>query len=377
VLDACLAGAPWPEAALRALIESGDGREFFSVVVEGLSDRFEPRLVNTYAALMSHVIAALLPAYNAADLVARYNRVRRPRRFSGDAAEVVVLSRVTLGADVAVTSVILDAAKKRFPRARILLAGGAKSAALFAADPRIGHLPVAYGRAATLRERLAACPDLDAPGRIVIDPDSRLTQLGLVPVCREENYYFFESRSYGGDADEPLRDLARRWAAQTFGVAGARPYVAPSDAPSLLEGPYVAVSLGVGENPAKRVPDPFEARLLAGLVEFGTTLVVDTGAGGEERERVRRAAGGRPQVHLYEGSFAGFASVIARSRLYIGYDSSGQHVAAACGVPLVTVFAGFPCDRFLARWRPNGVVIRHEGAATLARVLEAAGRFVQ
>ena len=34
-------------------------------------------------------------------------------------ARVIVLSRVTLGADVAVTSVLLDAAKQRFPeRAR-------------------------------------------------------------------------------------------------------------------------------------------------------------------------------------------------------------------------------------------------------------------
>jgi ADP-heptose:LPS heptosyltransferase len=59
-------------------------------------------------------------------------------------------------------------------------------------------------------------------------------------------------------------------------------------------------------------------------------------------------------VRTWEGSFAGFASIIAQSRLYVGYDSAGQHAAAACGVPLVTVFAGFPCPRMLARWRPTG-----------------------
>ena len=37
------------------------------------------------------------------------------------------------------------------------------------------------------------------PNSIVIDPDSRLTQLGLLPICREEDYYFFESRSFGAD----------------------------------------------------------------------------------------------------------------------------------------------------------------------------------
>ena len=52
--------------------------------------------------------------------------------------------------------------------------------------------------------------------------------------------------------------------------------------------------------------------------------------------------------------FAAFASAIARSDLYLGYDSAGQHVAAACRVPLLSVFAGFPSERFFARWRPTG-----------------------
>jgi hypothetical protein len=30
-----------------------------------------------------------------------------------------------------------------------------------------------------------------------------------------------------------------------------------------------------------------------------------------------------------------------------------QHVAA-CGVPLITVFAGFPVERMFQRWRPSG-----------------------
>ena len=63
-------------------------------------------------------------------------------------------------------------------------------------------------------------------------------------------------------------------------------------------------------------------------------------------------------VESWNGSFAGFAAIIARSRLYVGYDSAGQHVAAACGVPLISVFAGFACPRMFARWRPAGNVIR-------------------
>jgi len=48
------------------------------------------------------------------------------------------------------------------------------------------------------------------------------------------------------------------------------------------------------------------------------------------------------EATFWDGSFAGFASIIAASRLYVGYDSAGQHIAAAAGVPLVSVFAGFP-----------------------------------
>ena len=59
-------------------------------------------------------------------LVARYERVRRPRPVTWKPAPVFVLSRVTLGADVAVTSVLLDAAKQAFPDARNRLRGPAQ-----------------------------------------------------------------------------------------------------------------------------------------------------------------------------------------------------------------------------------------------------------
>jgi ADP-heptose:LPS heptosyltransferase len=61
---------------------------------------------------------------------------------------------------------------------------------------------------------------------------------------------------------------------------------------------------------------------------------------------------GREDLNLHE--FAEFAGAIARSRSYIGYDSAGQHVAAACGVPLTVYFTGAINDRFRARWRPYG-----------------------
>jgi ADP-heptose:LPS heptosyltransferase len=351
LLDCCLRGEAWPPGEPRALAGEDCSDALFRVVAEGLADRFEPALCDVYARLFAEAID---PA-NSAALVERYRRVRVPRRIEGRPRAVFVLSRVTLGADVAVTSVLLDAARRRFPAAEIYLVGPRKNWELFAADPRILHLPVGYRRG-TLRERLAAWPELREalarPASIVIDPDSRLTQLGLLPVCPEENYYFFESRAYGGDGDDPLPVLAQRWAAQVFGVPDARSYAAPAPA----EAPAgITVSLGVGENPAKRIPDPFEEELLRLLAQTGEPLWIDRGAGGEEAARVERAiARSGVRAQTWEGSFAGFAARIARSRLYVGYDSAGQHVAAACGTPLVTVFAGFSCPRMFSRWRPAG-----------------------
>jgi ADP-heptose:LPS heptosyltransferase len=119
------------------------------------------------------------------------------------------------------------------------------------------------------------------------------------------------------------------------------------------------VNLGVGENPSKRVEDPFEEELLKMLAATGATVMVDVGApGSEEESRVRRAmdkageCGGVLAEH--RGPFASFAAMIAASRLYVGYDSAGQHVAAALGVPLISVFAGYPSLRMMQRWSPRG-----------------------
>lgn len=337
----------------------------FKIVAEGLADQFEPCLAETYARIFAEVIAFASPEWRAEDLVSRYERVRRPRSFRGDPAQVrnvFVLSRVTLGADIAITSLVLDAAKRRFPAAEIFLVGGEKSRLLFAADPRIRHVAVSYGRGGTLRERLAVWPELrrtlSNADSAVFDPDSRLTQLGLLPVCPEESYFFFDSRCYGGDGPESLTVLVKRWLSETLGISDASPYLAPADRAGAAEGPVIAMSLGVGENLMKRVPDPFEEDLVRELAAKNATLLIDKGAETAEAERVERAiarsGAPRSRVRTWEGSFSAFAAIIARSRLYIGYDSAGQHAAAACGTPLVTVFAGFASPRMFARWQPTG-----------------------
>ena len=355
VLEQCLDGKP-PKQLPRALAEEPCGSALFGILAEGLADRFDPSLCNAYARLFAQAVAYANPEVEPGALVARYERVRRPRPLLGKPGRIFVLSRVTLGADVAITSVLLAAAKQRFPHAELCFVGPRKNYELFAQDRLIHHIPMEYRRGG-LRDRLAVWGGLqsalNAADATVIDPDSRMTQLGLLPICQEDRYHLFESRSYGGDSAKPLPELAAAWAVETFGGQPARPYIAVPRRPAAS--PTIAVSLGVGDNPLKRIPDPFEEELLRLLSGTGMALAVDQGAGGEEAARVAQAlerSGAKATV--WDGSFAGFAETIAGARLYVGYDSAGQHVAAACGVPLISIFAGFPSERMFERWRPVG-----------------------
>ena len=385
LLEHCLASRPWPEHLLEALIAPAGNSALFRIVVERLGDLFEPDLCDVYADLFTEVIARRIPELHAEHLLARYQRIRQPHKLDRTPKTVFVLSRVTLGADVAVTSVLLDAAKNRFPDAKICFVGPLKNWELFAADPRLSHLPIAYGRGGTLDDRLSIWPQLrDAvcqPDSIVIDPDSRLTQLGLLPICPEDDYYFFESRAYGAQGNTPLPALAWAWATSIFGEADGRPYINTG----LDAAEYACtVNFGVGENPEKRVADPFEEELLRQLPR---PILIDKGAGGEEAHRVQRAVSrvGPSGLTMWEGSFAGFAAHIQKSKLYVGYDSAGGHVAAACGVPLISIFAGFASERMFQHWQPSGsgpiTVIRAGSPVspdeTLAQARTALTRFAE
>ena len=333
LLEHCLRNEPWSSDLLDRAIAEDEGRALLSIVVERLGDLFEPALCRTYERLFTQVIERVCP-----DLIPRLRKNTQPHAAPATAKRVYILSRITLGADVAVTSVILDAAKQRYPDAEIVFVGPRKSYEMFEADPRIRHFPAPYARSGALIDRLRTSASLQFDDGIVIDPDSRLTQLGLISVCDEQNYFFFESRSYGGDGHDALPLLASKWAQEMFGVANPRAFVAPL--PSTDPPAEITVSLGVGENPAKRIDGDFERELLSTLADTGASILVDKGGSAEEHDRVERAI--MPGMRTHDGAFAPFASQIARSKLYVGYDSAGQHVATACAVPQISIFKGLP-----------------------------------
>ena len=372
ILDQCVKGAPWSTEDVDQI--AGDPA-LFRVLAEGLSDRFEPALVDRYVEIFTYVLAKKLANVPAASLRERYARIREPREYSGNSEavrDIYVLSRITLGADVAITSVILDGLKRRFRNARLWLCGDRKSYQLFESDNRIGYYPLSYQRGSGLDQILIEKPYWKAG--LVVDPDSRITQLGLLPVCPEENYLFFESRRAEADSEETLTQLAQRWVRTTFGVE-AKPYLAPK--PVRWGAKYVAVSLGTGGNAEKGLPAAFERELIERLSWGSVPVVVDLGAGGDEAERVQQAVNGLASVSTHKGTFAEFASVISQCAHYYGYDSGGSHVAAVTGVPMTAFFKGHVNERMFQRWKPSGggnirVIRIDEPQPDVAKLLAAA-----
>ncbi len=302
--------------------------------------------------------------------------------------KVLVLSRVTLGADIAVTSVVIEAAKRSFPHASVEFVGGPKGAAFFAGSERVRQLPVSYSRGASFADRLqvwletrrvieGSIAGLAPEEYVILDPDSRLTQLGVLPTSDSDtNYRFFESRSFGGHSDETIGHITARWCGEVLPEIDPdelNPRVALSSEDmqrglalrEALTNPIAAVSLGVGGRESKRLSGAFEDELLETLRRSGYDIVLDYGAGDAEKRRVEQRierfqgttgdlSDAPAQLVTWQGSLAAFGGLIAASDCYVGYDSASSHLAAALAVPVVEVFAGAASERMRQRWTPSG-----------------------
>ncbi|MEE8177021.1 MAG: hypothetical protein V3T65_03420, partial [Acidobacteriota bacterium] len=320
-------------------------RATFLLLVENLSDSFDPQQCLLYDRAFAQMITFCrkLPAAKELDAaLQRFSlkserdllerkarmrvRIRERSREKGPALDkdaqrkvrkVLVLSRVTLGADVAVTSVVLEKARRTFPQAERVPIGSPKLAQLFGGDSTLRIRDVRYKTSGGLLDRLLGwLPVIEAVEEetrnlapeqfLVIDPDSRLLQLGLLPVVRpavhdELRYFFLESRRYGEPGQGSISRITLGW---LNGIFGGEDEIFPTvnlreeDRDLGLElcrklrqsgaGFLVAASFGVGGNQRKRLPDPFEEQLLSRLLDDGCTVLLDKGFGEEERSRADR-----------------------------------------------------------------------------------------
>lgn len=431
-------GQPHLRAAVQLLCEIAAHPEpeiaragttgLFPELIERLNDSFAPSACALYDQVFAQVIDfhRRLPAgrafdaglkrfglFNEADLLARKAQIRNspnlksqisnPASFNS-VKKVLLPSRVTIGADVAITSVFINKLRPLLPKAEFVLLGSGKLRELFGGDRRIRVREIKYERGGTVLARLTswlavvAAVDEERRGLSVeelwlLDPDSRLTQLGLLPLLTDErNYLFFESRSYRHQPITQIGQLAALWLGELTGAhIPSFPFVAlPIQlqqlgqiiAAKLRQSPskgLITISFGVGGNERKRVSAEFEEQLVQHLLA-DAKLILDKGASEAERAAIngivaRLRAQGRiiievneqnaagiserktinADVLTWDGGIGAFAALIAASDEYIGYDSAGQHIAAALGVPTLTVFVNSNSATFAERWRPYGV----------------------
>lgn len=393
----------------------------FGIVVESLCDDFEELQTKAYNRLMGQILTycreqpggGALDAYMTQfgltgfdDLYRRAEKLRKSscnyRDLPGNPSKILLLSRVTLGADVAITSVLVQRFARLFPDAEIVIIGSAKVHGLFAGNPRVRLCEVNYVQRGGLMERLQSwfqvLQDVDAESRatlkgamLLVDPDSRLSQLGVLPLIDDRYYLFFNSRgSLAYDPKMSVSEMANHWFNQ---VTGSKDFCYPAvwleepirDAAhryreSLLEAGcrrIVSMNLGVGGNRRKRIDGLFEKETVLELLgEPGTVLLLDRGFGDEELARtgILLDAAQRAGYPVFDVSFSGLdaartgtglvgikagiaeaAALIGASHEYIGYDSACQHLAAAMDVTTYTIFAGSNNTRFVRRWRPFGL----------------------
>jgi ADP-heptose:LPS heptosyltransferase len=409
-------------------------RILFPALIERLNDSFDPAACELYDRIFAQVIDFYRRLEQAvdfdealrgfglmseSDLLDRKSSILDPGSWILDhrpsILKVLLLSRVTIGADVAVTSVIMSKLQALLPGAEFVLLGSSKLRELFGGDPRVRIHEIKYERGADVLSRLKSWIDvveavneeirgLSADEFLLIDPDSRLTQLGMLPLVKDErNYLFFESRSYQGRTSairnpesqgpnpQSIGQLASCWANEVFGATGESfPYVAlPAEHRNfgrlVVEklrragaSRVAVVSLGVGGNQNKRVSEEFEIETVNRLIK-DSTLILDKGATEEEREQIDRVvanlrAAGRAVIEIggggradaissemieadavtWDGSLGAFAGLIAAGDWYLGYDSAGQHIAAALRIPTLTIFVNTSSPTFAERWRPYG-----------------------
>ncbi len=397
-------------------------KTIFNGIIEFLCDDFSDKGVTTCNLVLTRILDfirnlpegsslhALLNDFgfsSSEDILNRYQKIAQLRPMSNSAKQAVkkilILSRVTAGADIAITSVITYRLGLSFPKAEIVLIGPAHLSELNTSQANIRFVNYIYRNNSNLFDKMTSWPHLlkiaqresqgFAPQEVLLfDPDTRMTQLGLLPLLPDKQTYYFPSRaSVSKDhASSNLSKLTNHWLNQLLDENISRTPVLtlPSEGSGyntfcrqLKKNSckfVVTINFGVGNDPRKKIPGAFEEDLIKTLLQPEDIIVVlDTGRGPLENQRaqyhlnllqakgistdcIRESEIKVKKLTLthglisFKGSLGSLGKMIDASDCFIGYDSCGQHLAAATGTPEVIIFAGAPSQRFINRWSPLG-----------------------
>lgn len=393
----------------------------FEIIVEKLCDDFEDMPVEIYCRVMSQVISycrktqhgkvldRILKDFGIFSFEDIYSRAifvhshQYNYKKKVHSRKVLFLSRVTIGADVAILSVMIQRLTRLFQQAEIVVIGSNKLKGIFGGNEHIRLCPLDYARSGGLIERFSSwhdaleilakeMPPEQEERTILVDPDSRISQLGILPLTHSDNYLFFNSRQYTASVKgASMAELANHWIDSVFGeheFCFPKVWTIPSmnlKAQKLVATlrqaecyRIIAVNFGVGTNQRKRLGLDFEKKLLQEILKEPKTIVLlDKGFGAEELSQsaeLLRSISNRgfntaamrfgdsqyPNLShgliTIESTVGEVAALIAECDEFIGYDSACQHIAAAVQIPAVTIFAGSNDMNFVRRWSACGKV---------------------
>ena len=354
----------WLAAILR---RAATARRPVGAVLAGLAVAFAiSSLFNSLLLdfIEGHLFVALLALLVAEcrDVTRREQEIRR----------VVIIVTRQIG-DVLLTTPLLQAARERWPQARIDVLAFAGTAGMLHGNPHLDRLleyPARLGWSGfrSLARRLWRRYDL----ALVADPGDRAHLLGwiaaprrsgVIPAHGASNWLKHLALEHvvvsAGDLGS-VHVTAERQALIAPWVDGAMPpaQVVPPPArdlpPALRElvEPGAVVVHAPSMWPYKQWPIAHFERLVVALLAQGRQVVLTGSGGGRDQECIAplRALGQPPQLLDASGqlNFNELAALLRDAALYIGPDTSVSHLAAATGVPVIAIFG--PTNPL--RWAP-------------------------
>jgi len=400
------------------------GSQAFFSIIESLCDDFEELQTLTYNKVMSQTITYCrkLPSgksiedalnffglYSSQDLLDRINKIRTNTIYlpcRKKISKIIILSRVTIGADVAITSVIIQRVTNIFPDAEIVLIGSSKLEEIYGSNPNIKIVKISYSKNKDLLSRLLVWLKVleiiksetvlyPVENTILIDPDSRLSQLGILPLFPLQNYYFFDSRSDSSLAsNKSMSEMTNSWIDK---IAGNKSFCYPAlwirklfqkraekfcrNLKTAGAKKIICVNFGVGNNHRKKISRNFEEKLLLTLLkEQQTVIILDKGFGEKEVADTNLIVNSIKKQGYKVKNFdfklkqdnetsypivnhgiigiqckiGEIAALISNCDEFVGYDSACQHISAALQTQCITIFAGSNNMRFIRRWSSFG-----------------------
>lgn len=326
---------------------------------------------------------------------------------------VGIFSRVTYGADILLTSIVIRHVIKRWPDVDVVVLGDRCIAGLFEGVKTVDVEDIKYPRRGLLVDRILSVLRIEQVLKeyemdLIINPDSRLDQLGLVPFRCNIPMLLWHPTCPLNQTSGSLAVSIDKWLSRRLGtIPSCRPGIffskifqqCASQWKNIFGPNTIAVKLHHGGKPSKGLPFEYEIKLLERLASCGWRILLSKGTGireemesndlvhklGWEYWDVQENDHGKSRlirfgetnidecklVRFY-GSLPGWAAAVNGCGMALNYDSVGQHIAAALNVNSVVVFRDFPNERFIQAWTPPSKavvkVVRLDGDLDLSYV---------